>query len=193
MEDMTNTAVEQEQTSDSFMDGWDDTETFESAADQQEEQVEETEQEEEHAESSGEEGEVTEQSTETTEQTQETEQQAEAQQQVDAPKQWNLRHMGEVKSVGESEMVTLAQKGMDYDRIRGKYDEAKPVMELFSQFAKQAGMNVTDYVAHIRMQAKQSQGMSEAEAQRAVELEDREASVSAREAEQQAQHRAEAC
>lgn len=189
MEETTVSTVEQEQTSDSFMEGFDDADTYAVAADQPEEQVTETQQEDQHTESSGGDGEGAEQGADPASQAQEAAQQTEAEK-VDAPKRWDLRHMGEVKSVDEAEMVTLAQKGMDYDRIRGKYDEAKPVMELFGQFAKQAGMSVTDYVAHIRMQAKQSEGMSEAEARRAVELEDREAVVSAREAEHQAQQQA---
>ena len=90
--------------------------------------------------------------------------------------------MDETRTVGEADMVALAQKGMDYDRIRGKYDESKPVMELFGSFAKQAGMSIPDYVAFIRTQAKQATGMSEAEARRAVDLEDREAAVAVKEA-----------
>ena len=111
-------------------------------------------------------------------------QQAETQPEADAPKMWTLRHMDEVRQVGEADMVVLAQKGLDYDRIRGKYDESKPVMELFGSFAKQAGMSIPDYVSFIRTQAKQASGMSEAEARRTVELEDREAAVSAKEAEE---------
>ena len=111
-------------------------------------------------------------------------QQAETQPKADAPKMWTLRHMDEVRQVGEADMVVLAQKGMDYDRIRGKYDESKPVMELVGSFARQAGMSITDYVSYLRTQAKQATGMSEAEAKRAVALEDREAAVSAREAEE---------
>ena len=57
-------------------------------------------------------------------------------------------------------------------------------MELFGSFAKQAGMSISDYLSAIRTQAKQASGMSEAEAKRAVDLEDREAAVSAREAEE---------
>lgn len=109
-------------------------------------------------------------------------QQAEAQPKADAPKLWTLRHMDEVRQVGEADMVVLAQKGLDYDRIRGKYDESKPVMELFGTFARQAGMSIPDYVALLRTQAKQATGMSPDEAKRAVDLEDREAAVSAKEA-----------
>ncbi len=41
---------------------------------------------------------------------------------ADAPKMWTLRHLDEVRQVGEADMVALAQKGLDYDRIRAKYD-----------------------------------------------------------------------
>jgi hypothetical protein len=34
-----------------------------------------------------------------------------------------LKHLGEVKTVGRDEIVTLAQKGLDYDRQRQKNDE----------------------------------------------------------------------
>lgn len=110
--------------------------------------------------------------------------QAEAQPKVDAPKMWTLRYMDEVKQVGEADMVVLAQKGLDYDRIREKYDESKPVMEMFGAFAKQAGMSTMDFISQIRAQVKQANGMSEEDAKRAVELEDREAAVSLKEAEE---------
>lgn len=102
-----------------------------------------------------------------------------------APREWELRHMGEVKRVNEADMVTLAQKGMDYDRIRTQYDEFKPMMEMFNQFATRQGMNTKDYIAMIRAQAKQAEGLNEADARHAVEMEDREAAISAAEARQQ--------
>lgn len=182
MEETTNTAVEQEQTSDSFMEGWESDDPVVDEADQPEETTEEAKPEEATPDTQSET--AAENATETADNAEQA--QAETQQQenppADAPKVWTLRYMDQDKQVGETEMVTLAQKGMDYDRIRGKYDEAKPVMELFGAFAKQAGMSISDYVAHIRIQAKQSQGMSEAEAKRSIDLEDREAAVSAKEA-----------
>ena len=112
-------------------------------------------------------------------------------QKADAPeKTWTLRHMDETKNVVEAEMVTLAQKGMDYDRIRAKYDESKPAMEILSIFAKQKGVSVADYVSFLRTEAKKADGLSEAEARRSIELEDREAAVTAREAEQAAERQA---
>ncbi len=62
--------------------------------------------------------------------------QSEEQEEEDAPEQdgggtadgrgsdqsFTLKHLGAVRNVGRDEVITLAQKGLDYDRIRGKYD-----------------------------------------------------------------------
>lgn len=96
---------------------------------------------------------------------------------------WAVKHMGAERVMGTGDITPeLLQKGLDYDRIREKYDEAKPVMAMFTEFAKQAGMSVTDYAKFIRAEAKRAGGMSEADAKRAVDLEDREAAVSEKEA-----------
>lgn len=98
------------------------------------------------------------------------------------PNSWTLRHLGDEKTVNEQEMTALAQKGLDYDRVREKYDAAKPVMEMFSQMAKLSDMTVEQYIAFVRTEAKKSAGMSESEAKRAVDLEDRESAIMAKEA-----------
>lgn len=98
---------------------------------------------------------------------------------------WNIRHMGEQRQMRAADITPeLLQKGLDYDRVRGKYDEAKPVIELLGQFAKDANMSLGDYAKYLREETKKASGMSEADAKRAVELEDREAAVSAFEAQQ---------
>ena len=100
---------------------------------------------------------------------------------------WNIRHMGEQRQMRASDITPeLLQKGLDYDRVRGKYDEAKPVIEMLGQFAKEANMSLADYTKYLRAETKRASGMSEADAKRAVELEDREAAVSAFEAQQRA-------
>ena len=172
MEDQMTTATEVTETPDDFLDRWDDTPS-EEAADQQDQtqEVEAEQQEETPAVSEGEDAQEG-----GNEETPAQETQAEA------PKTWELRHMGEVRSVNEAEMTVLAQKGMDYDRIRTKYDESKPVMELFSHLAREAGMDISAYVADLRAKVKQSSGMSAEDARRAVALEDREAAVAAKEA-----------
>lgn len=197
MENVENMSVQEEQTADqqdAFLDGWGDEQTAQDAPETSEtaegedtaEEETETASETEGAQSAPDGGAAetaaeagAEAQTETTEQ------------KADAPeKTWTLRHMDEIKNVGEAEMVTLAQKGMDYDRIRAKYDESKPAMEILSIFAKQKGVSVADYVSFLRTEAKKADGLSEAEARRSIELEDREAAVTAREAEQAAERQA---
>ena len=197
MENVENMSVQEEQNADqqdAFLDGWGDEQTAQDAPETSEtaegedtaEEVTESVSETEDAQSASDGGAAetaaeagAEAQTETTEQ------------KADAPeKTWTLRHMDETKNVGEAEMVTLAQKGMDYDRIRAKYDESKPAMEILSIFAKQKGVSVADYVSFLRTEAKKADGLSEAEARRSIELEDREAAVTAREAEQAAERQA---
>ena len=197
MENVENMSVQEEQNADqqdAFLDGWGDEQTAQDAPETSEtaegedtaEEETETASETEGAQSASDGGAAetaaeagAEAQTETTEQ------------KADAPeKTWTLRHMDETKNVGEAEMVTLAQKGVDYDRIRAKYDESKPAMEILSIFAKQKGVSVADYVSFLRTEAKKADGLSEAEARRSIELEDREAAVTAREAEQAAERQA---
>lgn len=189
MDENMNQIPEQEpETTDAFLDGWDG--EAEAAADQPEADAEPTETgEETPVEGPSESAETPNEGTEPpadAEQAPQT-QQTEAET-VDArPQTWELRHMGEVRQANEAEMVALAQKGMDYDRIRSQYDEFKPVMEMINRFANQQGLNTKDYISTLRAQAKQAEGLSEADARRSVELEDREAIVAAAEAERQEQ------
>lgn len=185
----TNQIPEQEpETTDAFLDGWDG--EAEAAADQPEVDAEPMGGgEEPPAEGADESAETPEDGTEPP-----VEEEPPAQPQqghteaVDArPQTWELRHMDEVRRVNEADMVALAQKGLDYDRVRAQYDEFRPVMDMLSTFANRQGMNTKDYIANLRAQAKQAEGFSEADARRSVELEDREAIVAAAEAERQAQ------
>lgn len=98
------------------------------------------------------------------------------------PRTWTLNHMGQPVVISEADVPVLAQKGLDYDRIRASYDEARPVMDLFRDFARQAGISGQEYVGLLRTQAKEAQGLDREAARRAVELEDREARVNAQEA-----------
>lgn len=195
MDENTMTSAETTETTDGFLDGWNDEEsagssapdgetTPEQEAEQQDSEIKQENAENPAGDQSG--GNVQSDSRDTNGNAagENDAQQAEAQPQADAPKTWTLRHLDEVRQVGEDEMLILAQKGMDYDRIRAKYDESKPAMELIGRLAKQAGTSISEYLSMSRVREKQSGGMNEAEARRAVELEDREAAVSAREAEE---------
>lgn len=192
MDEIMTTVQGQEQTSDAFLEGWDeDAGTVEQTADQPEDTASDDTKEEptgadtttaeDHSQAAG----KAEEPAQTPEGSgTESQGEQESRPAADVPKTWTLRHLDENRVVTEQELIALAQKGMDYDRIRSKYDESKPGMELLNQFARQAGMNIPDYIAHLRTQSKRAAGMNEADARRAVELEDREAAVAAKEAEQ---------
>lgn len=91
-----------------------------------------------------------------------------------APTEFRVKYMDEEKTVSMDEAVPLIQKGMDYDRIRTKYDEAKPAIEVISLYAKQMNMSIAEYVAKLRVEEKVNAGMSEEDARRSVELDSRE-------------------
>lgn len=95
---------------------------------------------------------------------------------------WEVNHLGQRRTMEAKDITPeLLQKGLDYDRIHQQFDRTKPVMSLISTLAQQAGVGVEDYVRMVRTEAKMSGGIGEDEAKRAVELEDREAAVSAKE------------
>lgn len=90
-------------------------------------------------ESDGESGETPEadQPTEEPEQ-QETQPEEEAepgQAQPEADQLFELKHLDETRTVNRDEVIALAQKGMDYDRIRERYDAAKESIEWYNRNA----------------------------------------------------------
>lgn len=46
---------------------------------------------------------------------------------------FELKHLDEVRTVGRDEVITLAQKGLDYDRIREKYEASKEVVDFYTE------------------------------------------------------------
>lgn len=73
---------------------------------------------------------------------------------------FELKHLDEVKTVGRDEVISLAQKGMDYDRIKDKYSELKAERDKFTGFEEQsefirelaenAGMSVEELIDSTR-------------------------------------------
>ena len=103
----------------------------------------------------------------------------EAEAEKPAERAWDFKYMGQQMHMTADQITPeLLQKAHDYDRVRGKYDEAKPMIEIFSELARNANMSLEDFTKSVRMEAKRAQGMSDADAKRVVELEDREAAVS---------------
>lgn len=91
----------------------------------------------------------------------EPETQAEGQETTQAD-QFELKHLDETRKVGRDEVIALAQKGMDYDRVREKYDNAKESIEWYGKnadsvhwledIAKEQGMTFEELVDSTRAQ-----------------------------------------
>lgn len=69
--------------------------------------------------------------------------------------QFTLKHLDEVKTVSRDEVIALAQKGMDYDRLKAKSEERYAALEteknlsesrvtIFNEIAKQGGFKDVD-------------------------------------------------
>lgn len=69
-----------------------------------------------------------------TEQKPETESEPQAEQKAD--QLFDLKHLDETRTVNREEVIALAQKGLDYDRIRDKYDAAKNSIEWYAANAE---------------------------------------------------------
>lgn len=69
---------------------------------------------------------------------------------------FTLKHLDEVRTVGKDEAVALAQKGMDYDRLREKLDTATERLSYLDDLAKAQGMSVDDFIDNIRAAALSS-------------------------------------
>lgn len=113
---------------------------------------------------------------------------------------FTLKHLDEVRQVGKEEVVSLAQKGLDYDRIRTERDElrqyrqeADPALALVKGYAEKNAMTVGEYIDYCRRQELVAQGVNEPTARAQVELEKRQARMEAQtRAEAEAQRRQEA-
>ena len=89
----------------------------------------------------------------------ETEPQEEAK---ETDQSFELKHLDETRTVNREEVIALAQKGMDYDRIREKYDAAKEVLDWhdknsdsvrwLEEIAREQGMTFGQLVDNTRAQ-----------------------------------------
>lgn len=91
---------------------------------------------------------------------------------------FTLKNRDEVRKVSRDELIAMAQKGWDYDLVRGERDElrafrteANPAYELVKTYAQRNGMSVPDYLDYCRKQELIQQGINEQTAQAQVMLE----------------------
>lgn len=120
----------------------------------------------------------------------------EGQQGESADQRFELKHLEETRSVDREEVIKLAQKGMDYDRIREERDSIRPELRLYREFLKEladgSGLTVSELIDTVRAQrlvAKEKENgkeMTEAEALIKVQRERSEKAKSAPKAEEEA-------
>ena len=133
------------------------------------------------------------------------EQEHTAQARQEADQSFQLKHMDEVRTVGREEVIALAQKGLDYDRIRGKLEqrdqidsEDQEAAALIRAMAEKAGMGLSDFLDATAAAQRCKPDRSDYDAVLAqVKLERKERGISAREdalnaAQQQEQERRQA-
>ena len=70
-----------------------------------------------------------------------------------------LKHLGQTRTVNRDELITLGQKGLDYDHVREERDDARGMVaeseaheEFLRQMASEAGASVEDLIDNARAQ-----------------------------------------
>lgn len=116
---------------------------------------------------------------------------------ADQPKTFTLKNRDETKQVTQEELLAMAQKGWDYDKVREERDqlrtireEAAPALTYIKNLAEKSGMSVPDYLDYCRKQELMSQGINEATALAQIALEKKQAALDAQQAKQQAEQKA---
>lgn len=139
-----------------FDDGWDDDgqpNSFDSA----EEEAEEV---------TGEEAEADQQEAETAEASDNTEEPEQTEEPKDeaADQRFVLKHLDEVKEVGRDEVITLAQKGMDYDRKVPKLNaKIAEYEEFLNELAAPGKLTIEQLIDSTRARLLQKKKMDEGE------------------------------
>ena len=98
----------------------------------------------------------TEENTEETEETHEDENQDT--QSEEAKDFLNIRYNGEDKALTQDEAIMLAQKGMNYDKVKGKLDALENgALKSISAIAERAGMTIDEYAERLNDFQEQSE------------------------------------
>lgn len=100
-------------------------------------------------------------------------------QKEEADQLFRLKHLDEERDYSREQVITLAQKGLDYDRIRARADELKSFVEFL---AKQSGQTAEELMESTRAtQLARDKGISLDEAKGQLRLQRREQELDARE------------
>lgn len=75
----------------------------------------------------------------------------------DTPQSFKVKHLHEEKEIGFEEAPTYIQKGLDYDRVKNKYEESKPVVSFVERLAQQNGLTVPEYLKAVEEYERQQE------------------------------------
>ena len=113
---------------------------------------------------------------------------------ADQPELFDIMYRGQKEQLTREQMITMAQKGRDYDTVRAERDqlrqyrsEADPALELVKGYAQRNGMTVPEYLDYCRTQELMRGGMDEGAATQTLQFEKRKAELDAQQAQIDAQ------
>lgn len=86
-----------------------------------------------------------------------------------AEETFTLKINKEERTCTREEVISLAQKGADYDRIKGKLTEQQGTVDLLTEFAKESGMELPALLDDMWMNLWKKQGLSEDAAKERLE------------------------
>ena len=141
--------------------------------------------------------------TEPSEADQQTEEKGEEQQEETpaaeepAEQTFDLKFLGETKTVSKDEVITLAQKGLNYDKILGERDVAKQEVSRLQEYeaflkelAGPGGMSIEDLMDSTRAEVlAKKEGIDTASALRQIKLDRREKAIEAKKSQEEAEKR----
>ncbi|MBQ3215568.1 MAG: hypothetical protein IJB11_05565 [Oscillospiraceae bacterium] len=78
-----------------------------------------------------------------------------------AEETFTLKINKEERTCTREEVISLAQKGADYDRIKGRLSEQQATMDLLADFAKESGTDIPGLLDNLRLNLLKKQGLSE--------------------------------
>lgn len=115
---------------------------------------------------------------------------------ADQPELFTLKNRDETRQVTREELVSMAQKGWDYDTVRQERDqlrqyrqEADPALTLVRSYAERNGMSVEQYIDMVRKQELIAQGINEQTADAQISMEKQQAAIRAQAAEAEAERK----
>lgn len=109
---------------------------------------------------------------------------------ADQPEMFTIKNRDETRSVTRDELISMAQKGWDYDHVRQERDQlrqyreqADPALELVKSYAQRNNMSVPDYLDFCRKHELMAGGMTQQDAEQKIRFEKERAELDRQQAE----------